>query len=443
MLLILAGLAAAAVIATSQTMHRRSSAALIEVVDFSRNEAALNRVLRRLLDAETAQRGYLLTGRAEYLEPRKDVDSDLAQSLQLLEASYGADPKLHDLALQLKERTMEKMSELDATLQLYDAGEQQRWRDLLLTNIGREKMEDVRVLATQLLAASEARANQARSDLRTQLLWGRNGVLLLLFLSLSFLALYLLRKGQFESKLKHLNEDLRLQRDGLEEQVRARTNELTQLAQHLQLAREDERSRLARELHDEMGALLTAAKLDLARLRRALGPLTPELQERLQHLVEVINQGIALERSIIEDLRPSLLSNLGLVPALQVQAREFAQGSGLNLQTELDEVALTPDAQITVYRMIQEALSNIAKYASAQQVRIALRAQGQRVQVSIKDDGKGFDPAGLSGATNGLTSMRYRVQAAGGTLHIRTAPGQGTHLEASIPTAKPKGSDAC
>ena len=107
----------------------------------------------------------------------------------------------------------------------------------------------------------------------------------------------------------------------LEQEVAARTAQLTELAQHLQTVREDERSRLARELHDELGALLTAAKLDVARLKSRLGAsAAPRLAERLAHLNDALNGGIALKRSIIEDLRPSSLSNLGLVAALEILA---------------------------------------------------------------------------------------------------------------------------
>ena len=109
----------------------------------------------------------------------------------------------------------------------------------------------------------------------------------------------------------------------------ARTAQLTELTHHLQTAREDERHRLARDLHDELGALLTSAKLDAARIRSRLAGTAPEALERLAHLVATLNSSIALGRRIIEDLRPSTLSNLGLVATLEILAREFAERSGI------------------------------------------------------------------------------------------------------------------
>ncbi|MBZ8143960.1 histidine kinase, partial [Rubrivivax gelatinosus] len=183
---------------------------------------------------------------------------------------------------------------------------------------------------------------------------------------------------------------LQAERDHLETEVARRTRDLTELARYLQSAREDERSRLARELHDELGALLTAAKLDSARLKRSLGVMSPESEARLKHLNDTINDGIGLKRRIIEDLRPSSLSNLGLVAALEIQAREFSQRSEIPVRCDVDPVAMSDSAQITVYRLVQESLTNIAKYAGAHEVKVSLRRDGERALITVEDDGRGF-----------------------------------------------------
>ena len=125
---------------------------------------------------------------------------------------------------------------------------------------------------------------------------------------------------------------LRFERDRLEVEVERRTRDITQIANHLQTAREDERSSLARELHDELGGLLTAAKLDVARMRSRLAAAPPEVLERMMHLVKTLDEGIALKRRIIEDLRPSSLSNLGLKAALEILCTEFAERSELEVE---------------------------------------------------------------------------------------------------------------
>jgi signal transduction histidine kinase len=223
------------------------------------------------------------------------------------------------------------------------------------------------------------------------------------------------------------------ERDLLETQVKGRTLQLTELAQHLQSAREDERSRLARDLHDELGALLTAAKLDVARLKPRLGTITPEAAERLAHLNETLNSGIALKRRIIEDLRPSSLNNLGLVAALEILGREFEQASGVKVDLALDIVQLKPSSELTVYRLVQEALTNITKYAQARNVAVRVTDAGDKAEVSVKDDGIGFDTRVARPSSHGLLGMRYRVEAEGGEMHLESTPGEGTLIRASLP----------
>jgi signal transduction histidine kinase len=204
----------------------------------------------------------------------------------------------------------------------------------------------------------------------------------------------------------------------------------------LQNVREEERGHLARELHDELGALLTAAKLDVARLKSRLGPqAAPEIAQRLQHLTEALNSGIALKRRIIEDLRPSSLSNLGLTASLEILAREFSERSGIDVTTGLEPVELDEARQLTVYRVVQESLTNVGKYAQARQVEISLHNYGNHVEVDIKDDGKGFDPQRTKASTHGLAGMRHRVEAAGGRLAVTSAPGGGTRISAVLPTS--------
>ena len=221
----------------------------------------------------------------------------------------------------------------------------------------------------------------------------------------------------------------------LEAEVAERTTQLTELTYHLQMAREDERARLARDLHDELGALLTAAKLDVARLRPGLQQSAPALLPRVEHLVQTLNSGIALKRRIIEDLRPSSLDNLGLLPALEILCSEFADRLQVRMTTRFAPVAMSPAADLTAFRLVQESLSNIAKHAQAGQVTVDVGVEGGMAVIRVVDDGIGFDPARLALGSHGLVGMRYRVQAEGGQLHIHTAPGAGTRVQALLPLA--------
>jgi signal transduction histidine kinase len=221
----------------------------------------------------------------------------------------------------------------------------------------------------------------------------------------------------------------------LETLVALRTAQLTELTHHLQTAREDERARLARDLHDELGALLTSAKLDAARLRSRLSGGAPEALERLAHLTQTLDNVIALKRRITEDLRPSSLDHLGLVVTLDILAREFAERSGVVVHRELAEVPLAAAAELVAYRMVQEAVTNISKYAQARQVWLMLTRRNGLVELTVRDDGVGFDAATPSRSAYGLVGMRFRVEAEGGRLVVSSSPGQGTCLTMTLPAA--------
>ena len=208
---------------------------------------------------------------------------------------------------------------------------------------------------------------------------------------------------------------------------------MSELANHLQQVREEERGHLARELHDELGALLTAAKLDVARLKSKIDATAPDVSQRLKHLTETLNSGIALKRRIIEDLRPSSLSNLGLTAALEILTREYAERAGIDVETSLEPVQLPDAAQLTVYRMVQEALTNIGKYAKASKVLVSVHGYPTHVAVQVRDDGVGFDPGSVRPTSHGLAGMRHRVEAAGGRLTLTSRPGNGTLLSAVLP----------
>jgi signal transduction histidine kinase len=230
-------------------------------------------------------------------------------------------------------------------------------------------------------------------------------------------------------------QEVKREHERLEALVNERSNSLATLATHLQHVREEERGFLARELHDELGALLTAAKFDTARVKAKLESQQIDLAlERLAHLNTTLNSGIALKRRMVEDLRPSSLANLGLVAALEILAREFSEGSRLQVATQLEEVPLSPSNALTVYRLVQESLTNIAKHAQAHTIQIELNNTPTGATVAVQDDGVGFDAESVKPTSHGLAGMTHRVTAAGGALSIRRLrPEGGTRVEAHLP----------
>jgi signal transduction histidine kinase len=231
----------------------------------------------------------------------------------------------------------------------------------------------------------------------------------------------------------------------LASEVLQRTRQLTELTRHMQTAREDERARLARDLHDELGALLTSAKLDAARLRSRLmagiaasQPVAEDSLDRLSHLTGTLDSVIALKRRITEDLRPSSLDHLGLVVTLEILAREFGAQAGVQVHLALAEAPLSPTAETAAYRIVQEAVTNISKYAQAGNVWISLGRQGDRAFLTVRDDGLGFDTATPRAQRYGLVGMRFRAEAEDGRLRVHSAPGRGTRVVLTLPLAAPR-----
>lgn len=212
------------------------------------------------------------------------------------------------------------------------------------------------------------------------------------------------------------------------------TDELTELTRHLQAMQEEERSRLARELHDRLGAFFTATKFDMARLKSALGPLSPEVAMRLAHFTDMLDKGIALKRRMIEDLRPSALNSLGLVQALEILINEFKRTHGVSVNTALEPLQMPANVQLTMYRLVQEALVNVAAYAQAREVQVWLKKMPEGgVEIGVRDDGVGFDVQTGRISMLGLMGMHYRVEAQGGRFTVESCPDCGTTVSALFP----------
>ena len=432
----LAALAALAMLAISEASYQDATSSLDTLGDRGTARAKLNDLVKSLLDAETGQRGYLLTDRREYLKPYDQAKGDTRTLLAWLNDYYGKDPQTSAVMGEVMKETESKLSELATTIDLHDRGVENGWRELLLSDIGREKMEQVRKLGEQLIGYETAQVAIGRRSVYETLWLNRIGVSAMAAVSLLALFMYLRQTATLDRALIAEAKRVEGERERLESEVAARTAQLRELAQHLQTIREDERSHLARELHDELGALLTAAKLDVARLKSRLGKPSPEIAERVQHLNDALNSGIALKRRIIEDLRPSSLSNLGLVAALEILIREWSAGSEVTVESALEPVTLRASGELTVYRLVQEALTNISKYARATKVEVRVVANAGLVNVSVRDNGAGFDPAQRRASAHGLLGMRYRLESEGGRMVLTSAPGQGTAIEAQLPESR-------
>jgi signal transduction histidine kinase len=232
--------------------------------------------------------------------------------------------------------------------------------------------------------------------------------------------------------------ELRDQKLRLEREAEDRNRELIELSTHLQGVAEREKAGLARELHDEFGGLLVGARMDVSWAEQQLAGGSPDVRQRLQRVQQNLSAGVDLKRRIIEELRPTLLDNVGLFAALRWQLKVTCRTAGLECSESYpdEEPKFTSEAAIALFRIAQEAFTNTLKHAAAKSVNLSFSVDGEEIAMRISDDGQGI-PAGRLTAlgSHGLASMRHRVRALSGHLDIDSSPSRGTTLLVRIPAA--------
>jgi len=226
----------------------------------------------------------------------------------------------------------------------------------------------------------------------------------------------------------------------LERQTRSRYRELAQsrhqleqLSSRLVDAQEEERRSISRELHDEVGQSLGALLVDLGRLSTNLPSDSSEIHERLDRMKSLAERTVGTVRDIALLLRPSMLDDLGLIAALEWQGREISRRSQMEVAVESANVSddLPDEYKICVYRLVQEALNNAVRHSRARNARVRVAGGAHGIEISVSDDGQGFDPKRARGL--GILGMEERVKRLGGSLEVKSAPGQGTVVKAELP----------
>jgi signal transduction histidine kinase len=242
---------------------------------------------------------------------------------------------------------------------------------------------------------------------------------------------------QYLHRRARQTEELRVQKQRLEREVDERTRELVELSTHLQSVAEQEKASLARELHDELGGLLVGALMDISWADQHLAGTEVDMKQRLRRIHQNLASSIDLKRRIIEELRPTLLDNVGFIAALRWQVKETCARAGLKCSEYFpsEEPKLNPDAAIALFRIAQEAFGNLIKHSGAKTVDVALDIDDDTVVFRITDDGKGISSATTAGSLHVLASMRHRVRALGGTFDV-TPSATGGVLDVRIPIAR-------
>jgi PAS domain S-box-containing protein len=223
----------------------------------------------------------------------------------------------------------------------------------------------------------------------------------------------------------------------IEAQLRLSREQLRQLSGRLEAMREDERTRISREIHDELGGALTGLKMDLARLSKHAATLTPDaVRARAQEISTLVDGTVKTVRRIATDLRPGILDDFGLAAAIEWQLQEFEQRAGIEcvFLGDAEDLALAPQAATALFRILQETLTNVARHAEARHVEVRLESTAQGLVLEVQDDGRGIAPAEVEGSRSlGLLGMRERVRLLAGRLEIEGQPERGTRVRVTVP----------
>lgn len=239
---------------------------------------------------------------------------------------------------------------------------------------------------------------------------------------------------RLQSRLEERVQERTSQFRESEQRLRESRSRLRELAGFLQSVREEERSRIARELHDELGQSLTALRMDLNWLRTKCADLDPKALERLGSALGLVERTVDALRRISEDLRPRMLDDLGLAAAVEHHVTQFSERTGIacSLAMNKEEFDVDGRSATTVFRVVQEALTNVARHAAASKVAVRIEDPGGDIRLTVEDNGCGFTDA-RDKRTFGLLGMQERVEMIGGQLEITSVPGQGTRIEVRIP----------
>ena len=210
--------------------------------------------------------------------------------------------------------------------------------------------------------------------------------------------------------------------------------QLQALAARLQQVREEERKMVARDLHDHIGQIMTAIKMDVSWVVRHLPKSNDEMHDRLARSIEFVNDGVRSVRKICSGLRPGILDDLGLAPALEWQAKEFSNRTGIDCQVSVPpgDLHMDGDRATAIFRVFQECLTNIARHAEARSVRASLSEQDGDIILIVEDDGKGFLESEVSDSL-GVLGMKERAQGCGGTAQVSSLQGKGTTITVRVP----------
>ncbi len=399
-------------------------------------EHALDELQIALSRSVSAQRGYLLSGDRQYLDLYNATVAEIEPALEKTRRAYvpvgSTLADVHNLEILIGKR----LADLGLLVAMQEKQGTAATTALLNTSIGLETGQAINKLLVQFREYEAAQHRDASRFWSSTLSFSRwityGGIFVnMLLIGIASRLVWIdIRRREL------LNADLRDQKLRLEREVEERTRELMELSTHLQNVAEREKASLARELHDELGGLLVGARMDISWAEQRLAKTDVDMQQRLRRVQQYLSEGVDIKRRIIEELRPTLLDNVGLFAALRWQLKETCGRAGIKTLESFpaEEPHLKSEASIALYRIAQEAFINIVKHSHATNVDVSLDLDEETLLLRIADDGRGMSPERAAAAgSHGLAAVRHRVRALGGRLDLRSRAGGGTLLIVQVP----------
>ncbi|HEY2464108.1 MAG TPA: CHASE3 domain-containing protein [Steroidobacteraceae bacterium] len=399
-------------------------------------EHGVDELQSALARSVSAQRTFLLTGDTRYLETYTRVVTEIEPRLETLSRAYATSDASLGSVRDLQVLIGKRLADLSMIMTIQKTQGVPAAIALVKTSVGADTGAIIADRLDRLRDREGVEHLEATAHWESSLALSRWITLLGTIINMLLVAVATRLVYLDIRRRAGLNAELRDQKLKLEHEVGERTRELVELSTHLQNVSEREKASLARELHDELGGLLVGARMDISWAEQHLTKDNADLKTRLNRVQQNLAAGVDLKRRIIEELRPTLLDNVGLFAALRWQMKETCGGAGLQCIESYpdEEPRFRSEASIALFRIAQEAFSNILKHSRAKTADISLDMDEETLLMRIADDGIGM-PADRFTAigSHGLASMRHRVRALGGRLDVRKPASGGTMLIVQVP----------
>lgn len=401
------------------------------------------KVQSNLAIAESSQRGFLLTRSDNYFKPYDDATGQISQQLQTMNTLLNHTNLVKHVQIQatmseLMSSIAKKSAEMSVTIDFAKKRQFDKALAVVKLDSGIKESRNIEVLSRrfeQQVLDYRVELEDNRNTLRRMMRWFVMACPLI-FVSLVVLVIRRLLRELAEKA--NLYVRLTDENAEYERNIQTLTTTLQRQALQAQTNIERERYQLSRELHDELGSLLTAIKMDISWTIKHLKDDRPQVTEKLKKTNQYLDRSINFKREIVQNLHPSMIKSFGLIASLQNLVNEAASRNQWQMDIIMpeQEMAINETLSLIIYRLVQESLNNCSKYAKATQVSVHLLHDDHYIKLEVIDDGIGFDMNNLTSANTGISGMRNRVESIGGQYEVTSAPQQGASMRVMLPFLK-------